>query len=180
MRLRGPGFEVDVPRDATRQQLLQRVRRVRPARQLMFSDEPMPRGARLWADLGMRDDAEFDVDAECDHARLGLEEDACLRCADCGASAPIAFRTLGPESGSYSGVTVIERPPEAAALLEAWKVAPATGCRHPAYATELRSNPARYRDARWVSTCTKCAGSADAVRALSGRLMDRYEAARAH
>ena len=179
MRLRGPGFQVDVPRDATRQQLLQRVRRVRPARQLLFSDEPMPRGARLWQDLGMRDDAAFQIQAQCDHARLGVEDDGCLRCTDCGAYAPIAFRTLGPEAGKFNGVTMIERTPETDRLVNAWKNAPAAGCRHPVYTTELRRNAARYKDVRYVATCSKCGGSADAVRALERRLMDRYEASHA-
>ncbi len=63
------------------------------------------------------------------------------------------------------------------ALLDEWKVAPDTGCRHPSYTTELRDNPARYRDPRWVSTCTKCGRSADAVRTLARRLMDQWQAA---
>jgi hypothetical protein len=172
MRLRGPGFEVRVPRDATRQQLLRQVRRGgRPARQLLFADQPMPNGARLWHDLGMRDDAAFEVDAECDHARLGLEDDACYRCADCGVHAPVAFRAVGRHN-----VTVLERPPEAAALVEAWKSAPGSGCRHPAYTTELRPVPGRYRATRWASTCVKCGRSADAVRALTMRLIDEREA----
>jgi hypothetical protein len=169
MRLRGPGYAVTVPQHATRQDLMAQLRRGgRSVRGLTFSGYQIPSGARLRRDVGMQDDAQFEVDDACDHAGLAVgnrtRDGFFYECRDCGARGGVRFANGWAEP-----------TPEARDLLDAWHQAgapPWPECQHPEYESQMTRNRARHRDVRWTATCTKCHRNADQARARVGRFKE--------
>jgi len=181
--LRGPGYDLQIGRQATTRDLLDAIHRSgHRARAVRFAEEPLAPQARLWHDAGMRDDAAFQVDDECDHAGLvvggatpaGYE----YVCTDCGARGGVTLRRVLAVAHLPRGDTVVAGEPtaEATELLKAWSLATddraLAECRHPRYTTDLVRLPSRKTD--WRSRCTKCRRPADDVRRRVMRLQDEW------